>query len=67
MLGAVFQLPAQEIHQAMFPVRILHQVIQEDLIGSVHHGKVLCLKGRQHIHHLHPLQVLHTVVVDHQH
>ena len=65
-LDAVFQLPEQEIHQIIFRVLTRHRVIQEDLIGSVHHEKALCLKDHPHIHHLHPPLVLPTVEVGHQ-
>ena len=66
MLGVASQLPAQELHQITCRVQAPHQVIQEDLIGSVHLEKVQFLRGRLHTHHPPLLQVSHSVEVDRQ-
>ena len=67
MLGVVFQLPVQALHQITCRAQVhLHRVIQEDLIGLAHLGKVQSSKDRLHIHHHHLHPVLHTVEADHQ-
>ena len=50
----------------MFQAQILHRVIQEGSIDSVHHERVQYLSAHRRTHHLHPPQVLLIVVVDRQ-